>query len=118
MDKGQGALPILVGYHLDRRPSHEVVGVDPEVTKDWDFQVMNDVMFERNRQLPVEQVLDRLKQTYADTLAKIASMTYEDLMQPRHVNDPEKAPIILWVIGNTIEHFKEHRQTIAKMLDA
>lgn len=109
-------LNILVGYHLDRRPSHEVVGVDPAATKDWDFQIMNEIMFERDRHIPIDRVLEKLKQTYADTLTRIDAMSYEELMQPRHADDPEKDPIILWVIGNTIEHFEEHRKTIAKML--
>ena len=43
---------ILLGYYFDHRPAHEVIGVDPAVTADWDFQVMNDVMFKRDRDLP------------------------------------------------------------------
>ena len=47
---------ILVDYYLDHRPAHAVIGVDPEVTADWDLEVMNDVMFKRDRGQPVEQV--------------------------------------------------------------
>ena len=107
---------ILVDYYLDHRPAHEVIGVDPKVTANWDFELMNDVMFKRDRHLPVDQVLTELKSTHSKMLARLESMTFEDLMKPRDENDPEKAPIIDWVIGNTSDHFAEHRETIEKVL--
>ncbi len=39
----------LMGFHLDRRPSHEVLGVSEDVTKGWDMEIINPVLFERNR---------------------------------------------------------------------
>jgi hypothetical protein len=109
---------ILVDYYLDHRPAHEVIGVDPEVTADWDFELMNDIMFERDRHQPLEQVLDELKSTYAKVHAKVESMTFDDLTKPRDEDDPGKEPIINWVIGNTSDHFAEHRETIEKILKA
>ena len=109
---------ILVDYYLDHRPAHEVIGVDPKVTADWDLEVMNEVMFKRDRDQTVEQVLSGLKSTYAKVLARLETMTFEDLMKPRDENNPDKAPIINWVIGNTNEHFEEHRETIEKILKA
>jgi hypothetical protein len=43
-------------------------------------------------------------------------MTFEDLLQPRHADDPTKRPLLMWVLGDTSEHFAEHRQVIEKML--
>jgi hypothetical protein len=107
---------ILVDYYLNHRPAHEVIGVDPEVTADWDLEVMNDVIFKRDRGQPVEQVLSELKSTYAKVLARLETMTFEDLMKSRDENDPDKGLIINSVIGNTNEHFAEHRETIEKVL--
>ena len=51
-------MKILLGYHLDNRPSHEVLGVAPEVTAaDWDYNRINQILFERNRSRSVEDVL-------------------------------------------------------------
>ena len=108
---------ILLGYYIDHRPSHEVVGVAPEVTADWDYEVMNEIMFERDRDKPVEHVLGELRGTYAEVHARLASMTFGDLMQPIFDDDPSKRPLITGVIGNTSEHFEEHRETIEKMLE-
>lgn len=109
---------ILVGYYLDHRPAYEVIGVKPEVTETWDFEVMNAIMFERDRHQPVEQVLAKLKETYQKVVTRLEAMSFEDLMKPRKENNPEKAPIIEWVIGNTVDHFAEHRETIEKILMA
>jgi len=107
---------VLMGYHMGRRPSHEVLGVSEDVTKDWDMEVINPVLFERNRNRSTQDVLDELQRVYAELVAKLNSTPFEDLLKPRHANDPEKRPLLLWVLGDTSEHFAEHRETIEKML--
>jgi hypothetical protein len=106
----------LMGYHLDRRQRHEVLGVPEEVTKDWDFEVINPVLYERNRDRSTQDVLDELKRVYEELVAKLDATPFEDLLKPRHANDPEKRPVLIWVLGDTTEHFAEHRETIEKML--
>ena len=106
----------LMGVHLDRRPAHEVLKVSEEVTKDWDMEIINPVLFERNRNRPLQDVLAELKSVYAELVNKLESMIYEDLLMPRHADDPEKRPVLMWVLGDTTDHFAEHRATIEKML--
>lgn len=106
----------LMGYHLDRRPPHEVMGVSEEVTQGWDMEVINPVLYERNKDRSVEDVMDELKQVYEKLVAKLDAMSFEDLLKPRHANDPEKRPVLMWVLGDTTEHFAEHRETIEKLL--
>jgi len=105
---------VLMGYHIDKRPSHEVLGVSEDVTKDWDMEVINPVLFERNKNRPRSEVLDGLKQAFGSLIAKLESMSFEDLLKPRHANDPEKRPLLLWVLGDTTDHFLEHRETIER----
>lgn len=107
---------VLTGYHMDRRPSHEVLGVSEDVTKDWDMEVINPVLYERNRNRSTQDVLDELQRVYAELVAKLNGTPFEDLLKPRHADDPEKRPLLLWVLGDTTEHFAEHRETIEKML--
>ena len=107
---------LLMGYHMDRRPSHEVFGVPEEVTRDWDMEVINPILYERNRDRSTGDVLDELKQVYERLIQKLDSTLFEELLKPRHTDDPEKRPLLLWVLGDTSEHFAEHRATIEKML--
>ena len=106
----------LMGYHMDRRPSEEVMGLTSEQTKDWDMEVINPVLFERNKDRSTEDVLTWLRSVYADLMAKLDAMSFEELLVPRHADDPEKRPLLLWVIGDTSDHFAEHRETIEKIL--
>lgn len=107
-------MKILMGYHMDHRPDHEVLNVSPEITKNWDMQVINPILFERNRNRSRKDVLDELQAVYRQLCAKLGSMSFEDLLKPRHADDPEKRPLLLWVLGDTTEHFAEHRETIER----
>jgi hypothetical protein len=109
-------MKVLMGYHMDHRPSHDVLGVSEDVTKGWDMETINPILFERNRNRSRQDVLGELKQVYGQLTAKLESMTFEDLMKPRHADDPEKRPLVLWILGNTTEHFSEHRETIEKTI--
>ena len=106
----------LMGYHIDKLPSHEVMRMTPEMTKDWDFEKMNKILFERHQLQATEDVLGELNRTYEKLIQKLNSMSFEDLMTPRHADDPEKRPLLNWVLGDTTEHFAEHRETIEKSL--
>ena len=107
---------LLMGYHLDRRPAHEVFGIAENATEDWDMEVINPVLFERNKDRSTEDVLGWLKSVHAELVAKLNTMPFEDLLKPRFDDDPQKSPVLIWVLANTTRHFKEHRETIEKML--
>jgi hypothetical protein len=108
-------MKILLGYHMDKHPADEVVGVSPEVTRDWDMDVINKVLFKRNHSKPTEEVLKEFKQVYAEVVARLKATPFEDLMEPRSADDPEKQPLLNWVLGNTTAHFAEHRRTMEKI---
>ncbi len=109
-------MKILIGYHLDDRPSHEVLGVTPEVTANWDYNRINQVLFERNRHRSVEDVLSELKREYAHVIERLESTPFENLLKPRWPEEKD-SPSLLWaVIANTTEHFAEHRETMEKVL--
>ncbi len=107
-------MKILLGYHLNGRPDYEVIGVSPEVTRDWDYQKINQVLFERNRQRSVESVEDELKLVYAEVVGRLESIPFDNLLKPRFTDDPENRPVLNYVLGNTSEHFAEHRENIEK----
>ena len=106
----------LMGYHMDKHPAEEVMRLTKEQTEGWDMEVINPVLYERNKDRASGDVLAELKQTYEKLIAKLEAMPFEELLKPRHANDPEKRPLLLWVLGDTSEHFAEHRETIEKML--
>jgi hypothetical protein len=106
----------LMGHHMDRRPAHEVMDLPEEITRGWDMEVINPELFERNQDRSITDVLDELQRVYKTLLAKLDAMSLDDLMKPRHADDPEKRPLLMWVIGDTTDHFAEHRAMIERML--
>lgn len=116
-------IKVLLGHHIDKRPAHEVLGMPEEIVKDWDIAigddeetVINPALFERNKNRLTADVLAELKNTYAELIARLEGMSIEGLMKPRRADDPQKRPLVLWVLGETSEHFAEHRATIEKLL--
>jgi len=92
------------------------MGVAPEVTKDWDFDAMNMLLFERNRGRTPSDVKVELQRVYDEITGRLRSMPFSDLMKPRHADRPEDGPLLNWVLSDTSEHFAEHRETIEKLL--
>ncbi len=106
----------MMGYHIDKRPSHEVLRIPEEATRGWDMEIINPILFERNKNRSAQDILSELRRTYDSVISRLESMSFDDLMKPRHADDPAKRPLLMWVIGDTSDHFAEHRATIEKML--
>ncbi|MBL8050932.1 MAG: ClbS/DfsB family four-helix bundle protein [Anaerolineales bacterium] len=107
---------ILLGYHMDKLPAHEVIGISKEQLPEWEIEVINPLLFDKNKNLTRKEMMTKLNQVYGQLEARLESMPYEDLLKPRREDDPEKRPILLWVLGDTTEHFLEHRETIERGL--
>ncbi|MBV6396949.1 MAG: hypothetical protein HFACDABA_02553 [Anaerolineales bacterium] len=105
---------ILLGYHMDKRPAHEVFGVAPEVVEGWDFDRINQVLFERNQPRSTNDVIGEMKKVYAQVVERLTSTPFEDLLKPRHPQNPASGNVLDSVIGDTYEHFAEHRETMQK----
>jgi len=104
----------MMGIHLDRRPVQEVWDTSAEVAKRFDIDEVNAIFFERNQNRFTDEVMDELKQVYERLITKLNSIPFEDLLKPRFYDDPQKRPVLNWVIGDTSDHFAEHRATLEK----
>ncbi len=109
-------MKILLGYHLDKRPAHEVAGLKPEDMQDWDFDRINKIFFQRNRDRSPEAIVDELKLVYSEVVGRLESMPFEELLKPRFPDHPEKGQLLSWVLSDTAEHFAEHRENIQKAM--
>jgi hypothetical protein len=109
---------ILLGYHMDKRPAHEVIGVAPEIVEGWDFDKINAILVERNKNRSIEDVLSEMKTVYARVMDRLNATLFETLLQPRHPDDPQSSPLLASVAGDTYEHFAEHREAIEKAIKA
>jgi hypothetical protein len=93
-----------------------VLEIPQEQLPEWELDTINALLFNKNKTLTRKEMMTKLNQTYSKLEARLESMSYEDLLKPRRDDDPEKRPIMLWVLGDTTEHFLEHRETIERGL--
>jgi hypothetical protein len=107
---------IMREAHLNKKPMHEAMEVDAGTLAGLDEDGENAILFERYRNLPTVEVLAWLDDTYARVVETLKKTPFADLMKPIRDNDPEKRPVILSVLGNTSEHFVEHRRVIERNL--
>jgi hypothetical protein len=110
-------LKALVGHHIDHKSAIEVLGIPAELDGKFDFNAVNAYMYAQNKDRSSEDILAELKAEYAGVLGRLDAISLSELMQPRHPDDPRKEPLVIWVLGNTSEHFAEHRAAIEKMLE-
>ena len=67
-------MKVLLGYHMDKRPPAEVANMSFEDVKDWDFERMNKIFFERNRNRSLDDVVDELKLLYSEVVGRLESV--------------------------------------------
>jgi len=109
-------LKILSGYHMDHKSTEEVLGLPKEMAENFDFDRVNAYTVEQSRDRSAEDILNELEAKYAEVMARLESLPFEELLQPRFADDPTKVPLLNWVLGNTTDHFREHRMNIEKSL--
>lgn len=106
----------LVLNHLRRVPPYEVFDIEPEVYARLKEEDINAILFERNRDRSMEDIVAFLGETHALVMEELSSWKFEDLSQPRFEEDVEKRPVGLFVAGNTYLHYREHRKSIETLL--
>jgi len=99
-------------YHLHGHPAHEVMRIDAATMDAVDENGLNDILYRRNRDRSVAEVLTDFRRSHQQVVAFLEQLPFADLMQPRYPDDPQARPLINWVIGNTYEHYEEHRLNI------
>lgn len=106
---------------VQRRPRHEALGVGEATYEAHDVDRVNDAIYRANRGRPLADVLRDLAETHAQMRAKLAELSPADLARPYDQYLPDQGgdqtgprrPILDWIVGNTYEHFDEHRAWMA-----
>ena len=101
---------MLLRYLQGQTPD-QALQIAEATLEDLEEDDINQILFERNRLRHVDDVLQELQETHAELLNTLEQMTFADLMQPIS-EDQQRRPLIIWVMGNTYQHYREHRETI------
>ncbi len=55
------------------------------------------------------ELMNNFHASHAKLVTRLATTLFEELLQPRYINDPEAPSPLLWIGGDTFEHYQEHR---------
>ncbi|MCU0498684.1 MAG: ClbS/DfsB family four-helix bundle protein [Anaerolineae bacterium] len=112
----------LVIAFLDRQPPHEALGVPIDLYHRFDLDAINQIIFEREREIPLAQAREKLQATHDAILRQLAPLSDADLNQPYHHYQPQDPeldyPAINVVYGNTAHHYRTHQAWIEQMLSS
>jgi hypothetical protein len=103
-------------YYLGDLPAHEAMQVDQETYERLDEDGLNEIIRKRSQNRLASDVIADLRHSHQQVLADLESLSFDDLREPLDDEDPERRPVIDWVIGNTYEHYREHRLNIEKLI--
>jgi hypothetical protein len=100
---------------LDGKPRYPRFLVSsPEEMRTIDIDVINDRIFQKNRDRSLEDVLAGFRDSHQGTIDRLRAMSDADLARPYTSYVDEDRPdgneeIVNWIAGNTWEHDAEHR---------
>ncbi len=98
-------------------PAHIALGIDEQKLKGMSEDEENAVLFERNRARSTDDILSEIKSTYKETVKTLNNTSFSNLMKPLN-DDLSKPSMLESVLGNTSEHFAEHRGYIERAVKA
>lgn len=104
---------------LDKQSRVEQMGVPADVWERHDIDEINGTMRELDKDLTLEQVRQRLRDVHERLVAKIETLSDEDLQRPYQFYDADvddDRPVIGWISGNTYDHYAEHKPWIRTLI--
>jgi hypothetical protein len=96
------------------------MGIDLETWQGGDYDKINAIMQARSKHLTRAQVRQVMHDTHQAIIDRLQQVTDEDLYRPFRYYQPHRdndQPVILWLAGNTYEHYAEHLPWMAAIVD-
>jgi uncharacterized protein (TIGR03083 family) len=97
-------------------PAHEALQVDKALLEHPDFDELNAIQVERNRNRPVADVLANLHDVHSQLLAELENIPDTALTEriDTFFGTHPRALVVKWI---TYHHYEEHHEMIEAMLD-
>ena len=100
---------------LEKTPSWEYMGVDRDLWESWDWDKQNAVIQQRYKDISLRDLQNMFFGIHERLIEKIKSLSDADLQRPYKDYQPDSTtdqPIIHSMLGDTYEHYAEHKDYI------
>lgn len=104
------------------KPRHEALGIDKPLFESDDYDASNAAIRQLHAGESIGEVLGNLNQTHEALLAELNKLSDDDLRKPQAAFLPDDSdadgsyPVGSLVRGDTVEHYGEHQEYIAKIV--
>ena len=109
---------VMMHFHVGDRSFEEVTGLTSVPYATTPVDQINEAFYARDRDLPLAQVLGSFRSTHQELLALLDGMSEADLWRPYAPAGRNSSQLIQWIIGDSYDHYDEHRATLERLLGA
>lgn len=106
---------------LDRRPQYEGFALDPSRYAELELDPLNEVLYQRNRDLSIGDVKDMARRAHADIIALLSRLSDADVgksIAEYGADATDNRPLLAKIAGDTYGHYAEHVPWIRELLAA
>jgi hypothetical protein len=107
---------VTIHFHVGRRAFEEVTGLPNVPYATTPVDQINEAFYARDRDLPLAQVLQSFRSSHQELLAMLDGMSAADLFKPYTPAGRSGGQLIEWIIGDSYDHYDEHRATMQRLL--
>lgn len=96
---------------LEGKSRREAVDVPADMWDRDDEDAVNDVIQKRYQDMPLDEVMQTLRQSHEGMLKKLDTMTQEDLLLPYQHYQPtstDQRALLEWMPWDTFLHYRDH----------
>jgi len=112
---------VMLHFHVGDRPFEEVTRLTSVPYASTPVDQINEAFHQRDRDLPLAQVLQSFHSSHQELMTTLDRMSEADLFKlytPAGRGPDSSGRLIDWIIGDSYDHYDEHRATMERLLSA
>ena len=107
---------VTIHFHVGDRPFEAVTQLTNVPYATTPVDQINEAFYQRDQELPLAQVLQSFRKSHQELLAMLDAISEADLFKPYTPVGRDTGQLIEWLIGDSYDHYDEHRATMERVL--